>query len=114
MISHQVLNDIGRFTGHVSVVFETSHPVRPVFGHDGPGGGPGVGRVESAMPLEPPQFLQANLVRGEVHEQDVNAAVMAICADASHAASECPEEFAILLRGRINRLGPNQHESAVH
>ena len=58
-------NDVGRFTGHVLVVFEISHPVRPVFGHGAAGDGPDVSRVESAMPLEPPQFLQADLVRGD-------------------------------------------------
>ena len=106
-------HDAIRNTRH-EALFEVSHPAGPVVGDDAAGGRPGVGGVERAAPLERPQLLQPHLVERLVHEQHVDAAVAAIRAGTPHPAAEGPEELAVLLRGRVERLGPEQHEPAVH
>ena len=52
----------------LSVVFEPSHPRRPVFRLDRAGFGPGSGGIVRAVPFEGPEFLQAHSPNGPTHE----------------------------------------------
>lgn len=65
----------------LSVVFEMSHPFGPIFRLHAAGLGPGTGGVELAMPLQGPQFLEADLSRGPIHEETVYRAIMPVDTD---------------------------------
>jgi len=73
-----------------SVVFEASHPLGPVIGHDVAGFGPRAPGVEAAMPLQGPQLLEADFSCGPIHKQDIYSSIMSIGAENTHLASRYP------------------------
>ena len=59
----------GKIPQAKSVIFEVSHPLRPVGRLDAARSGPVAGRIIPAVPFERPQLLEGHLARGPVGEE---------------------------------------------
>jgi len=79
-----------------SVVFNTSHPLRPILRLHRAGFGPGARRIELAMPLQRPQLLESHSPRGPIQEEAVSPPVMPVDTDTTR--------IRIGLRAGLHRL----------
>lgn len=70
-----------------SVVLEMPHPFGPIFRLHAAGLGPTIRRVELAMPLQGPQFLESDLPNRPIQEQAVYATIVAVDAHGFHEQS---------------------------
>ena len=73
-----------RAQNHFSVVFEPSHPLRPVIGQDVARFGPGTPSIEVRMPFQRPQLLDADLAHGPVHEHGIDDPAVTVDTEGPH------------------------------
>jgi len=86
----------------LSIVLESPHPLRPVFGLDAAGLGPGVRCVEFAAPLQRPELFEAHLAHGPIEEKAVDGAVVTVYAERLHAGPlERRQVEGLVIRGRL-------------
>lgn len=85
-----------------SVFFEASHPFGPVGGGDAAAEGPATAGVELLVPLERPEFLDADRADRPVEEQMIVRAVVAVDAEVLHLVAGA-EPLPIEL-GRIDSI----------
>ena len=66
------------------IVFEISHPLRPVFRLGAPGFGPKSCRVEFAMPLQRPQLFKAYFPHRWIHKETHHVPIVSIHTETPH------------------------------
>ena len=96
----------------LSVVLEIPHPLGPVFRLDAAGSGPAIGRVVAAVPFERPEFLQADLSDGPVHEKTVYVRIVAVYAECVPFET-CRGGDGVTLRRRLFIAYPRPGPAAI-
>ena len=89
--------------GPLSVVSEAPHPLGPIFSVGVAGFGPDAVRVEVSMPLERPQFLEADPSHGKIQKHAVNVSVVSVEAESFHLQRAYPavRYVTVIFRRRV-------------